>query len=169
MVIRYAYPDIHDVRNTRPCRKCGEVKSVAEFTWRKDTQSYVSRCCSCEAVRMRDYNRRRRQAPMHWTDERNRELLRLIQLGCSAKETAKALRTTLWAVRSQRCRMLYPCFAPSPPPNRKGHRDVWIPARVAALKGMREARMSFSQCAAALGTTRNAIAHGTRYLREARP
>ena len=40
----------HDERNTRHCRKCGEVKSVAEFPWDKRSKygCYEARCYECK-------------------------------------------------------------------------------------------------------------------------
>jgi hypothetical protein len=166
MTIRYAYPDIHDVRNTRACRKCGEVKSVTEFPWRKDGQQYLSHCYACVAERARNYWRHRRNVV--WTEAKNRELLKLILAGKTDGEAAVALEMTLAAVKSQRQRMSFPPFAR--PVSRRPQRKAWPQKRVARLKRLRDRNLSFTECAAILGTTRSAISSATRYLKEgARP
>ncbi len=165
MTVRYAFPDIHDVRNTRACRGCGERKSVAAFPWRKRCQQYGARCQDCENQRMREYIRRRpKRSRLVWTEERNRKLLTLIIEGSSPQEAAAAIGVTKSAVKNQRFRMSFPPF--SQRSNWRQARPAWPQSRIARLKTLRDRGKSFSECAARLGTTRNAIAHGTRYLKE---
>lgn len=169
MTLRYAFPDIHDVRNTRPCRGCGKVKSVAEFPWRKGSSQYGSSCSECrlkyERERKRRITREKRKASRLWTEELTAILRECIVSGMTPEEAAKAVGRTRSAVYIHRLRQSLPRFSHQRPP-RKSSRISWSAQRVATLKTLRDSGKSFTQCAAKLGTTRNAIAHGTRYLKE---
>jgi hypothetical protein len=174
MVIRYAFPDnVHDARNTRCCSGCRQTKSVAEFPWRKDSRQYSGRCYDCKRAYELEWKRRKAAlegvSARRWTPELIETLRDCIIQGMTPDETAAKLGRSRMAVYCQRAKQSLPRFASCPPPSNKGVRPVWTPDRIAELKRLRDARKSLAKCAAILGTTRNGIAGGMRYLKEAHP
>jgi hypothetical protein len=161
----------HDERIMRRCRKCNQTRSIAEYPWRKATSSYEWRCYDCKRVYEREHKRQMAAARLlkrrPWSVELIAKLNDCIARGMTPDETAAALGRTRRAIFSQRSRQSLPRFTPRQPPKR---RTSWPQSRVATLKALRDGGKSFTECAAKLGTTRNAIAHAARYLKEgARP
>lgn len=157
----------HDERNTKRCRKCGEVKSVTEFAWRKNANAYIARCYDCinEEHRAR-YRPRIKGGPPPWTDEEKAKLRECICCGMSPAETAAAVGRSEPAVHRQRHRQDMPYFGkrlrgPA------GHRPKWPSERVENLKQLRARNVPVRECAAVLGITVGAVVGATaRYLRE---
>lgn len=97
-----------------------------------------------------------------WTAEQDAMLAEAIARNKNAAEAAEIIGRTENAVKNRRGNLGLPPFR-HPVQERK----AWPPARVERLRMLRKRGFSFSECAKRLGATRNAIAHGTRYLKEA--
>jgi len=60
-------------KSTKQCSKCGEIKDLSEFVFRKDTGKYRNECKSCTNIRSRIPNRIRRDANKEQINQRLRE------------------------------------------------------------------------------------------------
>jgi hypothetical protein len=155
----------HDERNTRQCRKCGEVKSVREFPWIKKSGSYERCCYGCKRLRWREWYKPHSREDA-WTAEEVAKLRECIDAGMTARESATAIGRSYHATTGQRLRQGFPPFRRARHPSKP--RRKWPEERVAQLKRLRDRRIPFSKCAAVLRTTRNAaIGAAYQYLRHA--
>lgn len=151
-----------DERNTKRCRKCGELKSVVQFGLRKRTWTLESRCMACKQADHREWyakNRRcagTRSAWNAWPAELNAKLAECIAADMSAGECAAALGRTIGAVTKQRQRRGLPAFTRKPrkwPP-----RNPQVAEHVGKVAALRAHGLSYRQVAEQTGFSRGKVA-----------
>lgn len=99
--------------------------------------------------------------PSVWTDELNARLTECSLAGMTLKEAAQTLSKTVYAVKNQAWRLNLK-FKPMP----REFARKWPVKRVEKLRNLRAARLTFDECAAALGVSRSAIAGAVlRYVK----